>query len=158
MFNSPLQSLDRAVRYQVRDRRFRFGELPAFFIAFILLATVHFETESVVAAEPFEDFLKSHCITCHGSEEEKGDIRFDLLSRDFKVGLDSHHWAEAGFKSFLRLISLPRVFVQLESCAFVLQPGPMFTFHVRSIYRIRPPVMRTAFLTPTSFPTTDAKR
>jgi hypothetical protein len=95
MFNSPLQSLDRAVRYQVRDRRFRFGELPAFFMAFILLATVHFETESVVAAEPFEDFLKSHCITCHGSEEEKGDIRFDLLSRDFKAGLDSHHWAEA---------------------------------------------------------------
>ena len=95
MFNIPLQSLARAVRYQVSDRRFRFGELPAISMAFILLATVHFEMESVVAAEPFEDFLKSHCIACHGSGEAKGDIRFDLLSRDFKAGLDSHHWAEA---------------------------------------------------------------
>jgi len=95
MFNSPLQSLGRAVRHQVRDGRFRFRELPAISIAFVVLFTFHFETESVFSAEPFEVFLKKHCIACHGLEEEKGDIRFDLLSRDFKAGLDSHHWAEA---------------------------------------------------------------
>ncbi|MCA9037768.1 MAG: DUF1592 domain-containing protein [Planctomycetaceae bacterium] len=46
-------------------------------------------------AEPFEAFLEKHCIRCHGPMQEKGDIRIDQLSRDFKAGLDSHHWAEA---------------------------------------------------------------
>ena len=95
MFNSPLQSLGRAVRHHVRDGRSRFRELPAISFAFVVLLMVHVETGAVFSAEPFEVFLKKHCIACHGSEEEKGDIRFDLLSRDFKAGLDSHHWAEA---------------------------------------------------------------
>jgi mono/diheme cytochrome c family protein len=47
------------------------------------------------AAEPFEGFLERHCIGCHGPEKEKGDLRLDRLSRDFKLGADSHHWAEA---------------------------------------------------------------
>ena len=46
------------------------------------------------AAEPFEAFLETHCIKCHGPEKEKGDLRIDQLSRDFKVGADTHHWAE----------------------------------------------------------------
>lgn len=46
-------------------------------------------------AEPFEAFLEKHCIRCHGPEKEKGDLRLDQLSRDFKLGVDSHHWAEA---------------------------------------------------------------
>ena len=46
------------------------------------------------AAEPFEAFLKTHCVRCHGPEKEKGDLRIDQLSRDFKVGADTHHWAE----------------------------------------------------------------
>ncbi len=95
MFNSPLQSLGRAVRHHVRDGRLRFRELPAILFAFVVLLMVHVETESVFAAESLEVFLKKHCIACHGSDEEKGDIRLDLLSRDFKAGLDSHHWAEA---------------------------------------------------------------
>ena len=51
--------------------------------------------DSALAAEPFEVFLKKHCVRCHGSQKEEGDIRIDRLSRDFKAGLDSHHWAEA---------------------------------------------------------------
>jgi mono/diheme cytochrome c family protein len=51
--------------------------------------------DSVSAAEPFEAFLKKHCVRCHGSQKEEGDIRIDRLSRDFEAGLDSHHWAEA---------------------------------------------------------------
>ncbi|MEY4177506.1 MAG: hypothetical protein RLY70_1080 [Planctomycetota bacterium] len=47
------------------------------------------------AAEPFEGFLEKHCIRCHGAGKEEGDIRFDRLSRDFKSGVDTHHWAEA---------------------------------------------------------------
>ena len=47
------------------------------------------------AAEPYEAFIEKHCVRCHGPEKEKGDLRFDKLSRDFKVGADTHHWAEA---------------------------------------------------------------
>ena len=46
------------------------------------------------AAEPFEAFLETHCVGCHGPEKEKGDLRIDQLSRDFKLGVDTHHWAE----------------------------------------------------------------
>jgi hypothetical protein len=46
------------------------------------------------AAEPFEAFLETHCIRCHGPEKEKGDLRIDRISRDFKLGADTHHWAE----------------------------------------------------------------
>jgi hypothetical protein len=48
----------------------------------------------VRAAEPYDAFLEKHCISCHGPEKEKGDLRIDQLSRDFKVGADTHHWAE----------------------------------------------------------------
>jgi hypothetical protein len=49
---------------------------------------------AVHGAEPFEDFLKKHCIACHGPEKNKGDVRIDKFSRDFKLGADTHHWAE----------------------------------------------------------------
>jgi len=49
----------------------------------------------VSGAEPFEVFLTKHCVRCHGPQKEEGDIRIDRLSRDFKAGRDSHHWAEA---------------------------------------------------------------
>ncbi len=46
------------------------------------------------ADEPFEAFLQKHCIACHGPDKEKGDLRIDELSRDFRLGEDSHLWAE----------------------------------------------------------------
>ncbi|MGC3967788.1 MAG: DUF1592 domain-containing protein [Pirellulales bacterium] len=49
----------------------------------------------VHGAEPFEAFLNKHCIRCHGPQMEEGDLRIDQLSRDFKSGIDTHHWAEA---------------------------------------------------------------
>lgn len=49
---------------------------------------------SASAVEPFEVFLKMHCVRCHGPQREEGDVRIDRLSRDFKVGGDTHHWAE----------------------------------------------------------------
>ena len=49
---------------------------------------------AVLADEPFDAFLKIHCIRCHGPEKEKGDLRIDQLSRDFSLGADAHHWAE----------------------------------------------------------------
>ena len=47
------------------------------------------------AAEPYEAFIEKYCVRCHGPEKEKGDLRLDRLSRDFKLGADTHHWAEA---------------------------------------------------------------
>jgi hypothetical protein len=57
------------------------------FASLVLASAVH-------AAEPFDAFLETHCIRCHGPEKEKGDLRIDQLSRDFKLGADTHHWAE----------------------------------------------------------------
>lgn len=51
-------------------------------------------SEGVSGAEPFEDFLSKHCIHCHGAQKSEGDIHIDQLTRDFKSGADSHHWAE----------------------------------------------------------------
>ncbi len=67
--------------------RFVFS-LPAILVASLGLAG------AVHAAEPFDAFLEKHCISCHGPKKEKGDLRIDQLSRDFKLGADAHHWAE----------------------------------------------------------------
>lgn len=61
---------------------------PAVVLCLGLAGVVH-------GAEPFEAFLTKHCVRCHGPQKEEGDIRLDRLSRDFKSGLDTHHWAEA---------------------------------------------------------------
>ena len=63
--------------------------------AFALLALGLSLTGVVRAAEPYEAFLQKHCVRCHGPDKEKGDLRFDKLSRNFKLGADTHHWAEA---------------------------------------------------------------
>ena len=49
---------------------------------------------AVRAAAPIEGFLKTHCVSCHGPERVKGDLRIDQLSRKFRTGEDSHVWAE----------------------------------------------------------------
>jgi mono/diheme cytochrome c family protein len=68
------------------------GHLPRALALFFLSAG---PCAFLPAAEPYEAFLEKHCARCHGPEKEKGDVRFDKLSRDFKLGADTHHWAEA---------------------------------------------------------------
>ncbi len=46
------------------------------------------------AAEPWEMFLTTYCVRCHGEQKVEGDLRIDTLSRDFRSGVDTHHWAE----------------------------------------------------------------
>lgn len=65
----------------------------AFRLSAILLSSLGL-ADAVGAAEPFDVFLETHCISCHGPKKEKGDLRIDQLSRDFKLGADAHHWAE----------------------------------------------------------------
>lgn len=69
--------------------RCRFRFLPA-------LCCVFLADGRVQGAEPeaFEAFLKTHCVSCHGPDKEKGDLRIDELSRDFGLGADAHLWAE----------------------------------------------------------------
>jgi mono/diheme cytochrome c family protein len=71
----------------------RFAFHPSFTAALLFTGSLGL-TCAVRAAEPFEAFLEKHCIRCHGPEKEKGDLRIDQLSRDFKLGADTHHWAE----------------------------------------------------------------
>ena len=59
----------------------------------LILATCLVAT-LVSGAEPYEAFLETHCVRCHGPKKEKGDLRVDTLSRDFKTGGDGHLWAE----------------------------------------------------------------
>ena len=68
------------------------GHLPRAFALFFLSLG---PCALLPAAETYEAFLEKHCARCHGPEKEKGDVRFDKLSRDFKLGADTHHWAEA---------------------------------------------------------------
>ncbi|MGB0578740.1 MAG: DUF1592 domain-containing protein [Limisphaerales bacterium] len=50
--------------------------------------------ELQAADKVFEAFLETHCIGCHGPDKQKGDLRLDRLSRNFRMGEDSHVWAE----------------------------------------------------------------
>jgi len=63
------------------------------FLCFIML--VSFAGTTVASArEPFDVFLETHCLRCHGPEKVERDLRIDLLSRDFQTGADGHLWAE----------------------------------------------------------------
>jgi len=55
---------------------------------------------SVFAQEHYKDivpFLDKHCISCHGSEKEKGGVRFDILEDiDEQLWTDIHEQLESG--------------------------------------------------------------
>ena len=63
--------------------------------ASLVLSGIFSLVGAVSGAERFEAFLEKHCVRCHGPQKQEGDIRIDRLSRDFKAGVDTHHWAEA---------------------------------------------------------------
>jgi hypothetical protein len=63
--------------------------------ASLVLSGIFSLVGAVSGAERFEAFLEKHCVRCHGPQKQEGDIRIDGLSRDFKAGVDTHHWAEA---------------------------------------------------------------
>ena len=69
--------------------QFRFFSRPC-----LLLTACLALADAVRGAEPFEAFLTQHCVSCHGPDKTKGDLRIDKLSRDFRLGGDTHHWAE----------------------------------------------------------------
>lgn len=48
----------------------------------------------VRADDLMEVFLADHCLRCHGPQKEKGHLRIDQISRDFKSGTDGSKWGE----------------------------------------------------------------
>jgi mono/diheme cytochrome c family protein len=68
--------------------------MTRFVLGFSVPLVAAFSNASAAAAEPMDMFLQKYCINCHGPEKQKGDLRIDQLSRDFKSGVDTHHWAE----------------------------------------------------------------
>jgi len=62
----------------------------------IVLALAYLSFPGVTCgSESLDSFLAKHCVQCHGPQKEEGGLRIDQLSRDFKSGSDTHHWAEA---------------------------------------------------------------
>ena len=68
--------------------------MPRALLSNLVLLAVFAASSTICAVEPFEAFLDKHCMACHGPEKEKGDLRIDELSRDFRMGVDGHLWAE----------------------------------------------------------------
>ena len=60
----------------------------------VIVLVCHLAGTNVSVAEPFDAFLTTHCLRCHGPEKVERELRIDQLSRDFKVGADGHLWAE----------------------------------------------------------------
>ena len=61
---------------------------------FLLLVASIALAGAAYAAEPYEAFVSKYCITCHGPDQQEGELRIDLLSRDFALGGEAHRWAE----------------------------------------------------------------
>jgi hypothetical protein len=91
MCNKPYPRIE--MRHNSRARRSQFRGCLAKAIRCVIVLL--FMAMPVWGTEPLEVFLEKHCVRCHGPQKEEGDIRIDRLSRDFKAGVDSHHWAEA---------------------------------------------------------------
>ena len=73
----------------------RIVQITMFRIRFLFALSVGLAFAGVVqATTPIEGFLTTHCVNCHGPEKQKGDLRIDRLSRNFRLGEDSHLWAE----------------------------------------------------------------
>ncbi len=68
--------------------------LPAFIIGGLLFIATEVWGEPTEFNSVLHPFLKEHCIRCHGDELQKGDLRLDLLARDFTNPIPASHWAD----------------------------------------------------------------
>ena len=67
-----------------------------------LLLILVFVTRIVTAAETtasqfpqkVNQFLTTHCVSCHGPDKQKGKFRIDTLSQDLVNGTDADDWHE----------------------------------------------------------------
>ncbi len=63
-----------------------------------MLATLMVSATTLPASQDFDalitPFVESHCVKCHGEEKQKGDIRLDILGRDFSQGENAILWQD----------------------------------------------------------------
>ena len=64
----------------------------------ILLAALTAAAVSLPASQDFDalitPFVEAHCVKCHGEKKQKGDIRLDILDRDFSQGENAILWQD----------------------------------------------------------------
>ena len=64
----------------------------------ILLAALTAADVSLPASQDFDalitPFVEAHCVKCHGEKKQKGDIRLDILDRDFSKGENAILWQD----------------------------------------------------------------
>ena len=64
----------------------------------ILLAALTATAVSLPASQDFDalitPFIEAHCVKCHGEKKQKGDIRLDILDRDFSQGENAILWQD----------------------------------------------------------------
>ena len=66
------------------------------FVFFALVTAI--PAASTHASQDFDTlitpFIEAHCVKCHGEEKQKGDIRLDILDRDFSQGENAILWQD----------------------------------------------------------------
>lgn len=62
--------------------------------AFVVFFTTLFAASAYATPPKIEQFLKSHCVQCHGPEKQKGDRRFDQLPGDFAEDRSLEFWQD----------------------------------------------------------------
>ncbi|WP_254509797.1 DUF1592 domain-containing protein [Anatilimnocola floriformis] len=60
----------------------------------LFLATICSPALAEPAPDFLQQFLKSHCVACHGPEKQEGKLRLDTLSTDFTQGDAARQWIE----------------------------------------------------------------
>ena len=53
-----------------------------------------FKPDAAGFGQQIQPFLKEHCVSCHGAEKQKGDLRLDTLPNRFEDAATAARWAE----------------------------------------------------------------
>ncbi len=57
-------------------------------------AKTAFKVDATGFGQQVQPFLKEHCVSCHGPEKQKGDLRLDTLPNRFEDAATAAKWAE----------------------------------------------------------------
>ena len=52
-----------------------------------------FKPDAAGFGQQIQPFLKEHCVSCHGAEKQKGDLRLDTLPNRFEDAATAARWA-----------------------------------------------------------------
>ena len=72
----------------------KFIPLALFTLTTMGLLSSHVTAETPTAANPAFHFFKTYCVSCHGPDKQKGELRLDTLDPDIVNGKNTHEWKE----------------------------------------------------------------